>query len=100
MITKLSNNTHRQATKAYKFNKISNHRLILSFKEYMNFIKRRDVSRRPFRCCTKWPKRFNWFNNTDTFANFVSDSNSYKLTGLPFSLALSRIHDECSYEEH
>jgi hypothetical protein len=62
----------------------------------MDFIKRRDIVRRPFRHCTKWPKRFNWLKNTDRFANFVlgsSESKPFSLTELPFSLASSRIHD-------
>jgi hypothetical protein len=60
-----------------------------------NYISRKIRIRR----YAKKPQRFNWFTETDTFANFVSESNLHKLTGLPFSTASSRIHDECNYED-
>ena len=88
MITKLSNNAHRQATKAYKFNRISNNRLILSFKEYIDFIKRKDITRRPrvIRHYGTTSKQFNRLANRDTFANSASDYR-FSLAKMSFSLA-------------
>ena len=95
MITKLiSDNASRRTTKHYVFNKISNNRLILSLECAIHVMSRTGAAQ----CYYAKYKRFSRFTDTDTFANFVSESNLHKLTGLPFSSASSRIHDECSYE--
>jgi hypothetical protein len=105
MITKLisDNAPRRQITKRHMvFNKISNNRILFSFREYTNYLIRGVILRRPraIRHYRKKPFRFNLFNNTDTFANFALDSNPFSLTGVSFSTASSRIHDECSYDNY
>ena len=99
MITKLSDTVTRQIIKRYMIFHIigRNRNRFTLFPFNTNYIPRKRIRIRRY---AKKQKRFNWFADTDTFANFVSESNLHKLTGLPFSSASSRIHDECSYDNY
>jgi hypothetical protein len=89
MITKLISDNAPRRTKLYIFSKMINIKILPSLNYTNRIITRAGAIRR----CARKYKRFSRFDARDTFADCVSTSNSYKLTGLPLSLASSRMRD-------